>query len=282
MRRALAATAVCFCTALLLSLSAGWAADAVEAETAWETIAEFKSPESAAISPDHQAVFVSNVNGYEKNGLGFISKLSLDGDVQALQWLTGLNAPTRLAVDGDTLWAVDYDRLVKVSIAQQRVLGMYPAPDADEVPLLNDVAVGPNGDLFVTGSNNNSIYKLQDNALVRWIRDDDLLKYANGIWVGEQQIVVAAYHLISIDRSTKRMQSMGHNGLLFDLEGVKATADGAFLVSLIGPRPLYQVSDAGDLVPVFQSDPYLADFDISAGMLVGPTGPDKITALKLQ
>lgn len=268
--------------AALFALSAGQAADAIKAETAWETIAEFKSPESAAISPDHQAIFVSNVNGYEKNGLGFISKLSLDGDVQALKWLAGLNAPTGLAVDGDTLWAVDYDRLVKISVSQQQVVASFPAPDVHETPLLNDVAVRPGGDLFVTGSNSSSIYKLQDNALVRWIRDDDLLKYANGIWVGEQQIIVAAYHLISIDRSTRRMRQMGHQGLLFDLEGVKATVDGAFLVSLIGPRPLYQVSDAGALVPVFQNDPYLADFDIAGGLLVGPTGPDKITALKLQ
>ncbi len=281
MRRALAATAVGLFAALFAS-SAGQAADAIKAETAWETIAEFKSPESAAISPDHQAIFVSNVNGYEKNGLGFISKLSLDGDVQELKWLTGLNAPTGLAVDGDTLWAVDYDRLVKISISQRRIVASFPAPDAHETPLLNDVAVGPNGDLFVTGSNSNSIYKLQDNALVRWISDDDLLKYANGIWVGEQQIVVAAYHLISIDRSTRRMRQMGHQGLLFDLEGVKVTVDGTFLVSLIGPRPLYKLSDAGALVPIFHSDPYLADFDIAGGLLVGPTGPDKITALTLQ
>lgn len=70
---------------------------------AWMTTDEFKSPESAAISRNHRSIFVSNVNGYERNGQGFISRLSLDGLVEELIWLDSLNAPTGLAVEGDTL-----------------------------------------------------------------------------------------------------------------------------------------------------------------------------------
>lgn len=250
-------------------------------EVAWEIVGEFESPESAAIAVDHNAIFVSNVSGYEKNGQGFISKLALDGTIQEFRWLTGLNAPTGLAVEGDTLWAVDYDRLVKISIPQQSVTATYQAPDADQVPLLNDVAVGPNGDVFVTGSNSNSVYKLQENGLVRWTRDDDHLKYANGIWVGDDSVIVAAYHLMSLDRETKSVLPMGYEDTLFDLEGVKSDNNGGFLVSLIGKRPLYRLTADGVLQPLFLSDHYLADFDVAAGLLVGPTGPNKISALKL-
>lgn len=254
---------------------------APEVEIAWETVGAFESPESAAIAHKHQAIFVSNVNGYEKNGLGFISKLALDGTIQELRWLTGLNAPTGLAVDGDVLWAVDYDRLVKISITDRRVLEAYPAPDADETPLLNDVAVGPSGGVFVTGSNSNSIYKLEENALVLWIRADEHFKYANGIWVSEDRVIVAAYHLMVVDRVTNQITPLGHQGVLFDLEGVQAGADGSLYVSLIGNRPLYRLTAEGTPMPLFQNEQYLADFDVAGEMLVGPTGPNKITGLKI-
>lgn len=280
MKTLLAAIAVGLAAAA--SSSYAWQHDsAPEAEIAWEAVGAFESPESAAIAHKHQAIFVSNVNGYEKNGLGFISMLALDGTIQDLQWLTGLNAPTGLTVDGDVLWAVDYDRLVKISITDQQVLEAYPAPDAEETPLLNDVAVGPNGGVFVTGSNSNSIYQLSENMLLLWIRDDEHFKYANGIWVGKDRVIVAAYHLMSVDRASKQIVPMGHQDVLFDLEGVKADADGSLYVSLIGSRPLYRLNAEGPPIPIFQTEPYLADFDVAGRKLVGPTGPNKITAWKI-
>ncbi len=246
---------------------------------AWSLQADFKSPESAAISRKHGAVFVSNVNGYEKNDEGFISRLSLDGKLDRLVWLDGIHAPTGLKAVGDTLWAVDFDRLLEIDIRSARIVASYPTPDIN--PMLNDVAVGPKGEVFVTGSESNTIYQLLDGALQVWLRDEELLRFANGIMVTNDAIVVAAYHLIHIDKTSKKRTVLEPKETLYDLEGVMPDGAGRYIVSAIGNRPIYQLDNHGGVVPIYQIEPYFADFDIAGSLLVGPSGPRRVIALEI-
>ncbi|MFT5701101.1 MAG: DNA-binding beta-propeller fold protein YncE [Desulforhopalus sp.] len=62
-------------------------------EQIWE-VAGFSMPESVAISPTDNWIYVSNVNG-DKNG--YISRLTKDGKIDNLQWVTGLDNPADLA-----------------------------------------------------------------------------------------------------------------------------------------------------------------------------------------
>lgn len=246
----------------------------------WTTTGGFESPESATISSRYKAIFVSNVNGYEKNGQGFISQLSLEGAIEQLVWLDGINAPTGLKADGDTLWAVDFDRLLEIDIPSAHIRAAYPAPDAN--PLLNDVAIGPEGAVFVTGSNSNSVYQLVEGNLVVWLRDDEALQYANGVMVTEDTLLVAANHLIQIGRQDKDLRPFGPKTLLYDLESVMPDGRNGHLVSVIGDRPLYQLTASGMVGPIYKPPAYLADFDVLDGLLVGPTGPDSVTAIRLK
>lgn len=250
-----------------------------EPAIAWSLSEDFQSPESATISQRHNAIFVSNVNGYEKNGRGFISRLSRDGALEQLNWLDGINAPTGLTANADTLWAVDFDRLLEIDIPSAKIRATYPAPDTN--PLLNDVAIGPEGDIFVTGSASNSVYKLENGSLRVWLKDDEALRFANGIMVTSDAVVVAAYHLLRIDRQSRSLRPLGHTGILYDLEGVEPDGKGGYLVSVIGARPLYHLTAGGLLRPLYQSEHYMADFDYSNGLIVGPTGPRSITAIEL-
>ncbi len=255
-----------------------FAASAQAAEN-WSTTAAFESPESAVFSEKHGAIFVSNVSGYTTNGKGFISRLSLTGGIVTLKWLTGLNAPTGLAVEGDTLWAVDFNRLVKIDITATKIIGEFPAPDDN--PLLNDVAITGEGDVFVTGSASNTVYQLVGGKLVPWLKDDKLLTYANGIYATQNAVVVAAYHLVRINRETKQTEVLGDTKVLFDLEGVKPDSKGGFIVSMIGDRPVYHLSSTGDLTPLFRGKPHVADFDIRHSVLVAPTGAKTVTSFQL-
>ncbi len=244
----------------------------------WATTAAFKSPESAAISHNHRSIFISNVNGYERNGAGFISRLSLDGEVEDLVWLDGLNAPAGIAVAGDTLWVVDLDRLAEIDIPGGRIRAFYPSPDKDA--LLNDVAVSDAGEVFVTGSASNSVYVLAGSELTLWYKDDENLAYANGIHATPDEIIVAAYHLVRINRADKEVAVIGDRETLFDLEGVKPDGAGGFYVSAIGDRPLYHVKITGETAPLIKGQDFLADFDLSRGLFVAPTSADTILALK--
>ncbi len=173
---------------------------------------------------------------------------------------------------------VDFDRLAEVDIPARTIRAFYNT--LDEKPLLNDVSVTEAGEVFVTGSATNAVYLLRNGELILWAQDDERLQFANGIHATLKEVVIAAYHLIRVDRENGNMEVVGDTGLLYDLEGVKPDGDGGFYVSAIGDRLLYHVKASGDTEPMFGGQSYLADFDISEGLFAAPTSPDTIIAFE--
>ncbi|NIP50113.1 MAG: hypothetical protein GWO08_21035 [Gammaproteobacteria bacterium] len=80
----------CAVSILLLTLSAN--AECPDIELAWVTEG-LMNPESVVYHPTSNSLYVSNVNGSptEKDGNGFISRISLDGELPELKWLAGLD-----------------------------------------------------------------------------------------------------------------------------------------------------------------------------------------------
>nr|WP_070959595.1 hypothetical protein [Hyphomonas sp. Mor2] len=243
-------------------------------QKAWEVQADFQSPESAAIATDSGTIFVSNVNGYSRNGKGFISQLSLTGDVLDLRWMEGLNAPTGLRVEGETLWVVDYDRIVKISIRNRAIDQVYAAPDED--PLLNDLYIADDGTVFVTGSASKTVYELLDEELIAWRRHSELLRDANGITADSDHVYVAGYALVAIDRTDLSIEPIEVPKDLFDLEGVLFDGRGGWFVSRIGNHPLVALENSGRATPLFSGERYVADFDAEEDFVVATISADKV------
>ena len=114
----------------------------------------FSTPESVKWDADQGVWFVSNINGSPgaKDGNGFISRLRADGTVDSLQFVAGgrggvtLNGPKGMAIVGDTLWVADIDAIRGFN----RRTGALVANITVKAVFLNDVAVGPDGTLYVT------------------------------------------------------------------------------------------------------------------------------------
>ena len=113
-------------------------------------------PEGARWDPEQRVWFISNINGGpRKDDNGFISRVAPDSRVDSLRFIAGgrdgvtLHAPKGMALAGDTLWVTDLDALRGF----HRRTGA-PLATIDFAPLgalfLNDVAVGPDGSLYVT------------------------------------------------------------------------------------------------------------------------------------
>jgi sugar lactone lactonase YvrE len=67
-----------------------------------------------------------------------------------------------------------------------RLLGRYPAPDSSRPHLLNDIAVAPNGDVYVTDSEGEALLRLRSGAraLERVYGGAADFTYPNGVAVG--------------------------------------------------------------------------------------------------
>ena len=120
-----------------------------------------KVPESVKYDADMDVFFVSNINGNpsQKDGNGFIAVVRADstGVVKMLAEsgkapagggkAVTLNAPKGIAIKGDTLWVADID--VVHAINKRTGASIRDVPVAGAT-FLNDVAVGPDGAIYVT------------------------------------------------------------------------------------------------------------------------------------
>jgi DNA-binding beta-propeller fold protein YncE len=84
-----------------------------------QTVGGFKFPESAAYDPKGKVLYVGNFGGEklapaEKDGLGYISKVGLDGKVIEERWVPAkggeaMNKPKGIWIAGNRLWVTDID-----------------------------------------------------------------------------------------------------------------------------------------------------------------------------
>lgn len=215
------------------------------------TEALFSEPESAVFHPESNTVFVSNVNGYSKDGNGFISRINSDGSIHSLKWLTGLNSPTGITIDNNSLYVVDYDALVVVDIAAANIVNRYPAPD--EKPSLNDVVVSETGEVFVSGSSSNAIYKLVDNQLTVWKQDDALLKWANGLFIQNNQLWIGGKYFLTVDLSTGELSQVA-NSLVSNIDGITSDDCGGLLLTLIDDKRIWHHHPDGFQHPLSEAE----------------------------
>jgi hypothetical protein len=200
----------------------------------WETPNELKNPESVAYAPKQNVLFVSNVDGKpdQKDQKGFISKVSpSNGSIIELNWITGLNAPKGIAISNNNnnnnnkLYVSDITDLVEVDIANGKIIKRFNAPGS---AFLNDVASDNQGNIYVSDTITNTIYKLLDTnskdnntSLQTWLQSPQL-NGPNGLHVdnNKNKLIVASLGDMSkpgagikvVDLKNKTISSLGKEG----------------------------------------------------------------------
>jgi DNA-binding beta-propeller fold protein YncE len=212
----------------------------------WETPANLKNPESVAYAAQQNVLFISNVNGKpdQKDQNGFISKVSpSNGNIIELNWVTGLNAPKGIAVsnDGTKLYVSDITDLVEIDIASGKIVKRFNAQGS---AFLNDVVGDNQGNIYVSDTGTNTIYKLDTNfgnstsssSLQAWLQSPQL-NGPNGLLVDNNQnkLIVVSLGPLSkpgggievVDLKNKTISSLGKEGStspLGGLDGIESNA----------------------------------------------------------
>ena len=173
-------------------------------EEIWR-LSGFSRPESVLYDPVREVVYVSNMNGgpVEKNGQGFISRISTEGSILELQWVDGLNAPKGMGLVDDTLYIADIDRLVFVDV----VTGQKGSYEAYGAGFLNDIAVDSQGSVYVSDMLGDSIYRLKEGMFDLWLRDA-ALESPNGLEINGDDLIVGSWGA-AIDPGTFATQTRG-------------------------------------------------------------------------
>jgi hypothetical protein len=167
----------------------------------WTISEGIVTPESAYVDSASGFLFVSSVEGQpnEKDGKGHITKAGTDGKVVSANWITGLNAPKGLRSYRGTLWVADIDEVVGIDIASGKISSRVKVAGAQ---FLNDVAVGPDGTVYVSDMMLSRIYGVKDGKASVFADGMDL-EWPNGLLVDGNRLIVAAWGKPEADFTTK-------------------------------------------------------------------------------
>lgn len=194
----------------------------------WETKKVLKVPESVYYRTKNNMIYVSNINGKPsaKDGNGFISLLNEKGDIVRLQWATGLNAPKGMTVKGNHLFVSDIDRLAEIDLNSGEIIRFIDFPGAK---FLNDVVVGPEGEIYVTDTDLGAVFVVEAGKAHLW-STDTLLKGANGLAVDKGKLFIGANgHLLEANPQTGKIWVVAH--VAGGIDGLIPLGNGRFILS---------------------------------------------------
>ncbi len=227
----------------------------------WTLTADFASPESAYYHAGSNAIFVSSINGQilEKDGNGYISRLSPDGKMVSAKWVTGLNAPKGIRSLGGTLWVTDIDEVVSIDIATARITARVKVEGSQ---FLNDLATAQDGTVFASDSGLARIYAVKDGKSSVFVEGADLVDVPNGLLVDGTRLVLGTIgagprgggpgrggagrggpppsgHLYAFDLKTKQRTQLTMDAV-GGIDGIEPDGRGGLLITdVIGARLLH-------------------------------------------
>ena len=242
----------------------------------------FATPESALHDADADVYLVANINGgaAEKDGNGFISRLSPAGEILDLKWIDGsapgvtLDAPKGMAIVADTLFVTDIDCIRRF----HRITGQ-PLKELclDGATFLNDLTSTLRGDLYFSDSGGpegpGAVYFLRQTADVPQkvvlasgaVLEGDSLGGPNGVFADRRGLYVATFgsgELFRVTPEGERLQMVGPSEM--GLDGLVSMEEKGFLFSSWGDSTVYWIHTGGTITPLIENVETPADIGYDA------------------
>jgi len=278
MRRVIAAGFIVLCGALVFAQAP--ASEGPTLKPIWDLKGDFAAPESAYYHAESNSVFVSSINGeiLDRDGNGYISRLSPDGKVISAKWVTMLDAPKGMRSVGNTLWVADIDDVVSIDIAKGQITARVNVSGA---MFLNDLATAPDGTVYVSDSMLSRIYAVKDGKSSVFVEGADVVEQPNGLLVDGSRLILGTIgpaptpgapapgrgqgaprpsgHLVAFDLKTKqRTQLTSEN--VGGIDGIEPDGSGGLLVTDVIGQRLLHVAKSGQVKVLAKFSAGGADF----------------------
>ncbi len=223
-----------------------------EIELLWESDTLLRTPESVLIDPESDVLYVSNVNlnPWEKDGNGFISKMDMQGNITELRWIEGLNAPKGMGILGSSLYVADIDVLVEANLETGEIINKT---EFEGEPQLNDITVGEDGIVYVSGSNSQKIYALENGNVDVYFEGEEGERFNGLFWENDRMLLItsASSQFKEIDHNTKEVNvitgDMGHG------DAIAPVGDDGYLTTSWAGKIFY-VSPDGETITLSDTE----------------------------
>jgi hypothetical protein len=165
------------------------AVNAQKLDLKWKTDTLIRVPESVLYDAGKNILYVACIDGKpdEKDGKGYIAKVSTAGKIETLEWATGLDAPKGMGLYKNNLYVTDITRICVIDVTTGKVTAKI---EIDGAQFLNDITIDKNGTVYASDSRGNKIYTLKNNKPDLYFETPEF-KGVNGLLsIGEGLYVV--------------------------------------------------------------------------------------------
>lgn len=234
---------------------------AIPSTNEWSKNEGLINVESIIYDEANQVFYASNGTNYGLGTTGFISKISDKGILQELKWVKELNRPTGMAIFDSLLYVADVNSLIVINTKSGEILDKYLEPIANSG--LNDVAVSQQGEVYVSASFVHSIFKLTNGQLIAWVKDEEKLKWANGVITNDTQLLVAGLDLSTINTNSKKISLIELNTPIKDFDGIVSDGDGGYFLTTVENSGLFHLDEQKNITKLMEEDIYFGDLEFS-------------------
>jgi sugar lactone lactonase YvrE len=202
--------------------------DQVSLKKIWESPNLLTTCESVCYDAIDHLLFVSCINGNptDKDGNGFISRLSVTGEITTLNWISGINAPKGMGIFMRKLYVTDIDRIVEIDIDKAAIIKEYTVKDAK---FLNDITIDNEGNVYISDMGTGKIHRLFKGVVETWLEDKNI-SGPNGLFYEDGEILIGTKQgIFSTQIEDKRTwQIIKNTG---GIDGLEADGYGNYLIS---------------------------------------------------
>ncbi len=236
------------------------------------TLTGMSHPEGVYFNKNQNVLYVSNIVGAptDQDGNGYIAKVSTSGALLQQNWVTGLNGPKGMVMQGNILWVSDITRLVKIDTRTGTILNTYPAEGS---VFLNDTAVDEDGNVYVSDIATRRIYRLKNGTLSLWVETP---QHPNGLLVKDDRLIVAGWgynmdadgntnplgNLFTVNLETKAIKNLGSGQPIGNLDGLESDTKGSYLVTDFNAGTLFRIKPNGSFTVIADIEGTSADLEV--------------------
>ncbi|MEZ5946191.1 MAG: hypothetical protein R3C13_14470 [Hyphomonas sp.] len=241
----------------------------------------FAAPEGVALAPDGNYL-ISNVvgEGGEKDGNGYVSKVSPQGDLIERYWAAKLNGPKGMAVHDGKLYVADIDAVLVIDAEKG---GLGDKIRVDSAKFLNDVTVW-DGKVLVSDSGTGNIIEIVDGAAKLWFHDDARFGGINGLLGDGDRLLISTMTTGSLYALTADKVFTDIATGMENADGIGLVPGGGYLVSS-WPGEIHYAAEDGTvttLLDTTEAGVLQNDLTVFGDVVIVPNWePGTVTAWKI-
>jgi len=230
----------------------------------WETDKVFAVSESVLYDPKREVLYVTNFDQLSMGNPNItqsISKISLDGKIIDQNFAEGLNHPLGMSIYEDKIYVAERRNVAIINLETGEIENSI---NVEGSVFLNDLAIGAKGEIYISDSRKNVIWKIDNGEVGEWLTGEDVTD-PNVLYYYDSKLLFGNSGdswLKSVDPETKSITYLAKFPEGF-IDGLRPDGNGNLYVSLWKGK-IYQLDPDGHIKLILHTEnlgEYTADFE---------------------